>query len=199
MSEDTSFDALMERVRAGDELAAAEVVRRYERRVRREVRRRLNHHLGRVLDSADICQSVLANFFRRARAGEFDLKDPAQLSRLLVTMARHRLIDHARKPANRLPTADDPRLVGAAPGKEEPPAETASRVEILRRIHSLLTPDERDLADQRAVGRPWTEIAAERGDSPERLRKKLERALDRAAEAAGLAASRSGNSTSPSK
>jgi DNA-directed RNA polymerase specialized sigma24 family protein len=114
-------------------------------------------------------------------------------------MARHRLIDHARKPANRLPTADDSELVRAAPGKEEAPAEAASRVEILRRIHSLLTPEERYLADQRALGRQWSEIAAERGDSPERLRKKLERALERAAGAVGLVASRSGNSTSSAK
>jgi RNA polymerase sigma-70 factor (ECF subfamily) len=186
MSDDTSFDALMERVRAGDEDAAAEVVRLYERRVRREVRRCLTPQLGRVLDSADICQSVLANFFRRVKAGEFDLQGPAQLSRLLVTMARHRLIDHTRKPANRLPTAEGSQQVRAAPGKEEAPADTAARVELLHKIHALLTPEERYLADQRALDRPWAEIAAELGDSPERLRKKLERALDRAAQKAGL-------------
>jgi RNA polymerase sigma factor (sigma-70 family) len=186
VTEDNSFDGLMERVRAGDEQAAAEVVRLFERRVRREVRRCLTPQLGRVLDSADICQSVLANFFRRVKAGEFDLKEPAQLAQLLVTMARHRLIDHTRKPANRLPTAEGSELVRAAPGKEEPPAETASRVELLHKIYDLLTPEERYLADQRALDRPWAEIAAELGGSAERLRKRLERAIDRAAEKAGL-------------
>ncbi len=186
MSEDPTFEALMERVRAGDEQAAADLVRLYEGRVRREVRRCLTPRLGRVMDSADICQSVLANFFRRAKAGEFDLKDPAQLTRLLLTMARHRLIDHARKPANRLPTAEGSQMVNAAPAKEEAPADAASRVELLRRIHGLLTPEERYLADQRALDRPWADIAAELGGSPERLRKKLERALNRAAEEAGL-------------
>jgi RNA polymerase sigma-70 factor (ECF subfamily) len=131
MSEDPTFEALMDRVRAGDEQAAAEVVRLYERCVRREVRRCLTPRLGRVMDSADVCQSVLANFFHRAKAGEFDLKDPAQLTRLLVTMARHRLIDHTRKPANRLPTADGPQLVQAArPGRRprptRPPASSCS-------------------------------------------------------------------------
>jgi hypothetical protein len=55
-----------------------------------EVRRRLNDpSLYPLFDSMDICQSVLASFFLRAAAGEYDLDGPAQLLRLLVGIARN--------------------------------------------------------------------------------------------------------------
>ena len=47
------------------------------------------------MDSTDVCQSVLGNFFGRATSGQFELKDPKQLVALLVTMARNRITNHA--------------------------------------------------------------------------------------------------------
>jgi RNA polymerase sigma-70 factor (ECF subfamily) len=49
-----------------------------------------------------------------------------------------------------------------------------------------LSPEERDLADQRALNRDWAQIAAERGATPEALRKKLTRAINRVAHELGL-------------
>ena len=70
MSEDMSFVDLMRRVRAGDEQASAELVRRYEPAIRVAIHVRLNDSgLRRLLDSMDICQSVLGNFFARAASG----------------------------------------------------------------------------------------------------------------------------------
>jgi RNA polymerase sigma-70 factor (ECF subfamily) len=180
-----SFPALLRRVRAGDQAAAAELVRQYEGEIRRAVRLRLDPHLARALDSMDICQSVLGNFFVRAAAGQFELEEPAQLLKLLVKMARNRLLDHARKPANRPVAADSAVLTGAV-GREETPSQVASYEELLQKVRETLTAEERDLAEQRALGRPWAEIAAARGDSPERLRKLLERALDRVTREVGL-------------
>jgi hypothetical protein len=45
----------------------------------------------------DICQSVLASCFVRATSGAFDLDNPEQLMKLLVTMARNKLASQARK------------------------------------------------------------------------------------------------------
>jgi hypothetical protein len=50
----------------------------------------------------------------------------------------------------------------------------------------LLSDDERYLADQRAQGREWAEIAAQLGVPADGLRKKLTRALDRVAARLGL-------------
>ena len=48
-----------------------------------------------------------------------------------------------------------------------------------------LTDEERSLAEQRAEGRSWQDIAAACHGRPEALRKKLERALDRVCEELG--------------
>jgi RNA polymerase sigma-70 factor (ECF subfamily) len=97
MSDDVpaSFPDLIRRLRQGDEAAAAELVRTYGPLVQRVVRMRLTDpRLRRVLDSQDVCQSVLANFCLRAAAGQFDLDSPEQLLKLLATMARNRLVNH---------------------------------------------------------------------------------------------------------
>ena len=96
MSQDDGFIEFIRRVRAGDEEASAELVRVYEPAIRVAVRARLTDpRLRRLLDSTDVCQSVLGNFFGRATSGQFELKDPKQLVALLVTMARNRITNHA--------------------------------------------------------------------------------------------------------
>jgi hypothetical protein len=53
-------------------------------------------------------------------------------------------------------------------------------------MRAMLSDDERFLADQRALGRDWGDIAREVGGSAEALRKRLARAVDRAARGLGL-------------
>ena len=91
-SQDT-FAHFIARIRAGDEQAAAELVRRYEPAIRTEIRMRFSDpRLRRVVDSMDVCQSVLASFFVRAASGQYDLERPEQLVRLLVTIARNKVV-----------------------------------------------------------------------------------------------------------
>jgi RNA polymerase sigma-70 factor (ECF subfamily) len=185
MSEDLSFAELIRRVRTGDAEAAAVVVRRYEPEIRRAVRLRLTDpSLRRVLDSMDVCQSVLANFFVRAAAGQFDLEEPTQLLRLLVVMARNKLRDQVSY--HRAARRDQRRLEGAAAdhlaqvqGTTPTPSAILAAREMLEAVRHALTPEERDLADQRALGRDWNSIAAEHGVLPDTLRKRLTAALNR--------------------
>src|SRR5262245_55372827 len=98
MSDGDAFSDFIRRVRAGDEQAAADLVRRFEPLIRREVRLRLeDRRLGRLFDSMDVCQSVLASFFVRTAAGQYDLDQPGQLVKLLVQMARNKLASAARR------------------------------------------------------------------------------------------------------
>src|SRR6516162_3079516 len=102
MSADPQFEDLVRRVRAGERQAAAGLVRQFDPEIRRYIRLRLNDPaLYRVFDSDDVLQSVLGNFFVRLIAGQYDLKEPDQLIRLLVTMAHNKIVDYARKPAVR--------------------------------------------------------------------------------------------------
>src|SRR5262249_38334704 len=99
MSADDPFLLLIRRVRAGDQEAAAELVRLYEPAIRRAVRFQLrDSRLRRDLDSMDVCQSVLGSFFTRAALGQFEIDKPEQVLRLLVAMARNKLATQARKP-----------------------------------------------------------------------------------------------------
>jgi hypothetical protein len=183
-----SFAKLIRRVRAGDAQTADDLVRRYEEPIRRAVRMQLrDSRLRRLLDSTDVCQSVLANFFVRAGLGQFDLRTPQQLLGLLATMARNKLATLARDP--QVARRRDPDLEadrGPVAAAATPRRQFAGR-ELLRQVREQLSAEERWLAEQRAAGRAWAEIAAEQGDSAEALRKKLGRALDRVAKHLGLA------------
>jgi DNA-directed RNA polymerase specialized sigma24 family protein len=108
MADASTFHDLIIRLRTGDAGAAAELVRRYEPTIRLIVRRRLSDPaLRRVLDSMDICQSVLASFFLRAAVGQYQLDDPQQLLKLLATMARNKVLHEVarQRAAGRKPAA----------------------------------------------------------------------------------------------
>jgi RNA polymerase sigma factor (sigma-70 family) len=190
MSSPDAFQGLLKRVRAGDEQAATELVRSYEPAIRRAARVRMaDARLGRVFDSMDICQSVMASFFVRAASGLYDLETPEQLMRLLSTMARNKLANQA----NRLRAArrDQRRNEGGDGASEvaardpHPSVQFAAR-ELLDEVHRRLTPEERQIVDRREQGCDWAEIADALGSTPEAVRKRHSRAIDRIARQLGL-------------
>jgi len=186
-----SFAAFVRGVRAGDARAAAELVRQYESAIRLEVRLHLrNSRLRRVLDSMDVCQSVLASFFVRAAAGQYDLEQPAQLLKLLVVIARNKVADQVRKERaqrrdNRRVENVDPRELELTAGGHTP-SQLVAGAELLQAFRQRLSAEERRLADLRAQDRGWAEIAAEVGGTPEARRMQLTRAVDRVARQLGL-------------
>jgi len=96
--EASPFRDLIRRVRAGEEQAAVELLRRYEPAIRRTVRARLRHsQLRRLLDSMDLSQAVLGSFFVYVALGRYDLERPEDLLQLLTSMAHHKLTDEARR------------------------------------------------------------------------------------------------------
>lgn len=58
--------------------------------------------------------------------------------------------------------------------------------ELLQEFRKRVSGEERQLAEMRALGREWTDIAAEMGGTPEGRRKQLARAIDRVAQQLGL-------------
>jgi RNA polymerase sigma factor (sigma-70 family) len=188
MSDEESLADLMSRVRAGDELAAAELLRRYEAPLRRRVRvwlRMQDSRLRRVFDSVDICQSVLGSFFVRAASGQFDLEQPEQIVSLLVRIARNKLINTVgrHQALRRDVRRDEPIDEQTAPcDANQSPSQIASSKELLAEVRRRLDEDERAVADRRGQGVAWQEIAAELGGTAEGRRKQLSRALDRVAQ-----------------
>jgi RNA polymerase sigma-70 factor (ECF subfamily) len=187
-----TFVEFIDRVRAGDAAAAEELVRRYEPLIRREVRLHLeDQRLARVFDSMDICQSVLASFFIRTAAGQFDLRDPPQLFRLLVAMTRHKVASAARlhyrqrRDARRMSAAAHATAERSAASGGDPGAIVAGK-ELLRKFRECLTAEELQLAEWRNDGVSWAEIARRLGGTSDARRLQLSRAVDRVTRALGL-------------
>ncbi len=191
MSEAEDFRALIRRVRAGDAAASAELVQQFAPAVRLAVHVRLTSpSLRRLVDTEDICQSVLASFFLRAAAGQYELETPEQLLKLLTTMARRKLVNQAVK--HQAACRDYRRLQGStAVGREvtDPrpnPAQIVAHRELLEEFRRRLTEVERQLADRRIAGHSWQEIATEMGGRANTLRMRLDRALERVVRELGL-------------
>jgi RNA polymerase sigma factor (sigma-70 family) len=187
---DNPFVSYVARLRAGDEAALEELVARYTPVIKLEARMRMRSpHLRAVLDSMDICQSVLKSFFLRAAAGQFDIDRPEDLRKLLVQMACNKSLEAARREyaqrrdARRSVTLGDEAHQVA--GGDDPGGEVEWE-ELLLRARQMLSPDERRIAEGRAAGRTWDELAAEMGKSPDQLRMQLARAQKRVAEALDL-------------
>jgi RNA polymerase sigma factor (sigma-70 family) len=189
--DDTPFLEFLRRVRAGDEWAAVELVRRYEPALRMEIRLRLSDpRLRRLLEPADLCQSVLKSFFVRATSGQYELDSPEKLLALLLTMARNKVAQQARRhQAQRRDRRREVSLdedVPAFASAEPSPSRIAIGRELLETFRGRLTDQERRLADLRSQGCEWVEIARELGGTPQALRKRLSRAVDRVARELGI-------------
>jgi RNA polymerase sigma-70 factor (ECF subfamily) len=191
MAEELSFQALLERVRAGDEAGAAELLGRYEPVLRRIIHvRLLDARLRGRVDASDISQSVLASFFVRVALGQYELKSAEDLLKLLATMARNKVIDQARRrelegdQERRVPVAELPEMALAS--TEESPSQQVALRELVGEARRRLSPEERQLLELRQQGLEWTAIADRVGGSPEGLRKRLSRAVDMVAQQLGL-------------
>jgi RNA polymerase sigma-70 factor (ECF subfamily) len=178
MAVDADFAEFLARIRARDEQAAEELVRKYLPILRREVRQRLHDPaLHRLLDSMDVCQSVLASFLLRAAAGQYDLHHPRALLRLLVRMARNKLATQARKLRVSI-VAQGPEELELV-GPEPSPVEVIAGRDLLCEVLNHLTAEERHLAELRSAGLSWPAVAESTGGTAESRRKQLTRALDR--------------------
>jgi RNA polymerase sigma factor (sigma-70 family) len=190
-----SFLNFLDRVRAGDQRAAEDLVRMYEPEIRREVRLRMRDpRLRRDFDSVDICQSVLGSFFVRASMGQYDLQKPEDLIKLLVTMTRNKLVGQVRKQQTqkrdltrrdaagqeKLQTIADQRDAGPTPSLQ------VANDELIQEFRKRMTSDELRIAERRTQGINWEAIAAELGGTAESCRKQLTRAMDRVSQELGL-------------
>jgi RNA polymerase sigma-70 factor (ECF subfamily) len=187
----SEFKSLIARVRAGDADAAAELVKQFESAVRVAVRTRLfNPAMRRQLDSMDICQSVLASFFVRVAAGQYDLRHPSQLVALLTKMAHNKLTWHfrhntfQRRNVRRISDSSSEvlRLASSAPG----PARQAEGRELLRCAWQQMDTTMRQIATHRLNGETWDQLALEMGGTGESRRKQYQRRMDEIARALGI-------------
>src|SRR4051794_32622160 len=90
MADDSSFDSLCVRLRAGDDAAAARVVEQYMLRLVGVVRNKLSRRILSREGPEDVLQSVFKSFFLRCEQGQFRLDSREDLWALLVKMTLHK-------------------------------------------------------------------------------------------------------------
>ena len=190
MSEELSFRQLIQQVRQGDAQAAADLIHRYENDLRIIARVRLRSTgMQRTLESMDICQSVLGNFFVRVTSGEFDLQTPEDVIKLLSRMIRNKVTDkyrlaHAEKrPQGGSGTPiEDLQIAGG----DHTPSQIVSVEELRREFIRRLTPEEREIWERRQEGQGWDDIAKAVGRKVDTLRMQLGGASKRIGTEMGL-------------
>lgn len=191
MNDIGEFQSFLNRVRTGDPTAAEELVRLYEPVVRRAVRMHLvDSRMARLFDSMDFTQSVMASFFVRASGGQYELQDPNDLVRLLVSMAKNKLASSARKQLSQKRDGKrrdvEDQVLDHAIDRADSPSLVVSMRELVDEAKRLLTSEEAAIVELRNRGKSWDEIAQELGGNAQARRMQLARAMDRVSASLGL-------------
>lgn len=186
--ETVGFQALLQRVRRGDRAAAAEIVRTYEPVLTRMIRVRLvDRRLRRTQGVSDVFQSVMGSFFVRLALGQYDLREPEDLLKLLSVMVRNKVADRGRR---RDVARDGEELdasgAAAVPSRDASPSEVVATWQLVEQARSRLPPDLREIIALREDEVGWNEIAARFGANPDALRKRLSRAVEEIAAELGV-------------
>jgi RNA polymerase sigma factor (sigma-70 family) len=191
IQEGDHFQSFVTRIRHGDQQAAEELVRSYERVVRVSIRYKLTSpSMRRQFDSMDVCQSAFASFFLRVAVGQFDLESPKQLVGLLVAIAQNKLLMQVRRHqqqkrnVNRI-ESDEQAMMQVCDSRSSPSQEIQAR-EQLDRLFLMLTSEEQEIANERIQGFDWNAIAGKRGKQPNTVRMQFSRAVDRALKGLGV-------------
>lgn len=181
---------LIQGIKQGNQNSATEFFRQYEPEVRRFIRFRMTDpRLRRLFDSVDVCQSVMARFFNHVRAGRISVEHPLQLLKLLTTMARNSLLDHARKAKvrHRISGHDaDPDLILNLKDPASAAVNQIEQADLVTLIRKQMRPDEQLALDKWMLGHGWDALSIEFSCEPDAIRKKLTRAIDRATKELGL-------------
>jgi RNA polymerase sigma-70 factor (ECF subfamily) len=83
----------------------------------------------------------------------------------------------ARRDSRRLAPGSG-ELIKTVPGPDPTPSHILGTRELLARVRHRLPPEDLYIAEERAAGREWADLAEEMGTTPEALRKRLSRALN---------------------
>jgi RNA polymerase sigma factor (sigma-70 family) len=178
---DDDFAGLLARVRGGDDVAAAELVQRYERAVLRSVRSRLSRSMRGALDSMDVMQSVHRSLLTGVKNERFQLTTPQQLIGLAVVMVQRKVARHWRK-LKRLPAgagqatgSDSAPSLEAIASDQSAPSEIATANDLLERVLSQLGSFDRQLVRLKLAGNSSVESAAILGHEPAFIRMRWSR------------------------
>jgi len=183
---DPGFQEFIEILRNGDAEAVDRLLSDFDPFLRRAIRLRLfDRRARRVVDTADILQSLLKDFLGREGA-DGAAASSRRLRAYLTAAAQYKISKKTRKERRRTAGLGDV----AEPVSTEPPAsQTVEDRDLIDAVRSRLDDGNGRLFDLSQQGRTWRQIANEIGGHPDTLRIQLRRSV-----AAVLAEIRGGES-----
>jgi RNA polymerase sigma factor (sigma-70 family) len=185
MSRQQSFDSLLQRLRSGDNDAAAAIFQRYAHRLIALASRRLVGMLRQKVDAEDLVQSAFKSFFRADAATPYALHEWDELWSLLATITlrkcgyqvRHFLTDkrNVRKEAAAPAAGDDSSASWVALAREPTPAEAALLGDLVEQFLGRLEGKTREIAELALQGHSVAEIAPQVGLTERSVFRQMER------------------------
>jgi RNA polymerase sigma factor (sigma-70 family) len=177
-------------LRSGDEAAAAELWRRYYRRLKTVAQKKLGDSPRRAADEEDVALSAFQSFCRGVREDRFpDLRDRDDLWRLVVCITERKayghLRDHNRKKRGSgmvqgesafidLQASNPAAGIDAVAGPEPTPEFAAEMVEAVNRLLAQLADDQlRQIALLKMDGYSNQEIAEKVGRAVTTIERRL--------------------------
>jgi len=168
---------LVQRAQSGDPAALADLLARYQERVRALVRRRMGANLRKDLDSGDMVQEAMVEVLEGFE--RFEMRDETAFVRWLSTLVENRLRELARfHTAAKRDRGREVRIDGSPSGERAAgvpelsdedaptPSEVVSRRELGDRLAEALAQLEarhRDVLVARQAGASWDEVAERLG------------------------------------
>ena len=172
---------VLDRIRAGDEAAAAELLARHEAEVRLVVRRQLPRLLRSRFDSLDFLQSVWGDFFQRVRTEPTDFDNARHLVAFLARAAKNKVIDEYRRAGSlkqdmhrEEPIWSGPDGPRELPSGLDTPSQVAEAREAFGRLRDLLPEDRRAILELKAEGLTSREIGDRLGISERTVQRAIE-------------------------
>ena len=191
---DAAFRTLLERARAGDEPAIAELLGRYEPEVRMTVRARLPRALRSQFDSMDFVQAVWKSVLAdNDGAGAVSFDDAARFRDFLAGVARNKVLQEYRKRTRTHKynlAREEPLYVRRAgrdlprdlPAPDATPSEEVQALDCWEKLISG-SAEEAEVVGLRRRGLTFEEIAAKTGRSERGVRRLIDAIRERFEEA----------------
>lgn len=176
------YQSVLNRARAGNQAAIAQLVQVYGADIRLIARARLGSALRPILDSVDVVQSVHRCVMLGLRGGTFDVSTPEKLVAVAVGMVRIKIARHWRRLRiqERSKTVFDrdanlSYMLAALISREDNPAHVAELKDQMSRVSKELSDFELQVVQMRLDGHNTAAVARELGLDADMLRVQLGR------------------------
>lgn len=181
-SDDDRWQALIQGLRDGDSLVLEQFCARYGDQLHRIAEKRMPARLQRRIGPEDIAQSACRTFLRRAREGQFHLRDSEQLWSLLCAITLTKLREQARFHLRKKRGLDlEIDVTAADPGESGPgwvpiargpsPAQAAEFALQLQQVMESFDDEERQIVELKLQEFTNDEVAERLGCSERTVRR----------------------------